>query len=764
MFCLQRRKVESGPGMRIMKLSSNTHRVFAASLFVLFLAQTAFSQEHRFAWFSPHTHSASGSIQLVEAVRSSGLNGVVLPAVLEGAACFPSQLLPGSPGETGLSELAETSRAAGLSVAVYLQTLIQPGDWESKSHVTRHHKEWLSADWRGEGLEALLNKPWSEGTGLEGLFFDPGLPRVREFLTGLVAEAARHLHPDWVILDLVRYPVPESPGELPRWSQPYGYHVAVRKEFERQWKADPAALVRDESKAVQAFGKERAEVLLAAWKEWRRESVTQFVREVRGMVKVEFPACRLAVVGNPDPYTARELALQDWAGWLREGLTDSVILPDHGPDASTILGMDLLPDDVRSRIWISSPIGKDAVERETFSRKLGRLPSFAGVVLFDASLLQQAELAAALSQIWRTASPAQTATEPIPSNSREEEEPQAKTAPAPVRALYGFQPESEPFKGLTPNQTAQKLKDFGFNAVFGGSSSPALRRALGISGIKRYAEFPIFVGKKHWEQDPECQPVASNGRKIKAQGWYAPVCPSTDWLRKEKLETLLRVLRDQELDGVWLDFIRYPVYWEEVPPFLAETCFCSRCLAGFGKKTGLRPEGNTLAEKAEWILRGHPSEWRRWRADNILEFVSVVSREAKKVSASVQVGAFVLPWKEDDYDNALYRIAGQDIGGFAQIVDRLSPMVYFHELGQKASWVEERAASIARETKIPVLPILQCFDQPTALKPGDLEEAIQASLKAPSAGVILFSQKHLESAKRWDLVKKSLAKEPGALP
>ena len=748
---------------------------------VIWLAGVSASQadQLRFVWFETRQNQvSSASAEMVDRLKTAGLSGVVVPAVVEGRAWYPSQLLPGPASSTETLAFTRFVRANGLGLAIYIQTFIHAGNPNESNHLVNAHPDWLSSDWRGASMAQLLSTTVPEPSTLDGFFLDPGLPRTKEFLLALTMEAIQSMQPDWLILDHVRYPIPSPWAKqgLPN-GQPYGFHPVPRKAFEADSGVDPAVLVRDASKTEVTLGGEEANRLRKDWNRRRMEELNTFIRSVHGQLRSNHPACHLAVVGFPDPVQAREELLQDWPQWIREDLVDAVILPDHSPEKSTAANLDLLSSDLRDHIWIScSASGRGDGAVLPFQALSGQ----PGVILFGGPSPvprneTQGSVAAtntgwapAISQETLSLPPIEYEETPQESESSGVSWPSLSGAELPasvpkagfdlkrVRALYAFQPDSPPFSGLTPNQITIKLKDLGFDAVFGGSSSPAIRRALQIGGIKRFAEVPLFVGEKHWQRDPVCQPVARSGRKVKKQGWYAPVCPNTEWLRKEKLETILRLVKDQEIDGIWLDFIRYPVYWEEVPPFLVDTCFCPVCLAKFERKTGLQPVANSTQEKAEWILTQHAEQWYRFRADSILEYVRTICDEVHKVNANAIVGAFVLPWREDEHEQALYRIAGQDLKGFGSTVDVLSPMLYFHELGRPATWVSERITELSQRLGVPIFPIVQCFDLPKPIPPEDLRTALSQGQAAPSKGIILFSQKHLETTRRWDLVKEVL--------
>jgi len=750
-------------------------------VFSLAGVSSSYGDQVRYAWFETRQNLVtSASAEIVNRLKSTGLDGVVVPAVVDGRSWYPSQLLPGPATTTENLKLTRFFHVNGLGLAVYFQTFIHGGNPNESNQLIKTHPDWLSSDWRGVSMETLISGTIAEPSTLDGYFLDPGLPRTKEFLLALIIEAVQVLQPDWVILDHVRYPIPSpwAKRDLPH-GQPYGFHPVPRKAFEADYGVDPAVFIHDASKSVTALGEEEANRLRRDWDRRRADEINTFIRSVQSQLRSNHPSCRFAVVGYPDPVQAREELFQDWPRWIREGLVDAVILPDNAADRSTTEVLGLLSSDLRGKIWISCSTNVPGNGMESRLRSISGQP---GVILFGGpgidSSRERATVKTTPPAAWQPTPPQEALSLP-PIESEEapqeaessgtswpvlnEREPavlmaKAEFPPGQIRALYAFQPDSSPFSGLTPNQIALKVKDLGFNAVFGGSSSPAIRRALQIAGIKRFAEIPLFVGEKHWQRDPGCQPVARSGRKVKKQGWYAPVCPNTEWLRKEKLETILRLVRDQDIDGVWLDFIRYPVFWEEVPPFLVDTCFCPVCLAKFEQKTGLRPVGNSTQEKAEWILKQSADRWYRFRADCILEYVRTVTDDVHKAKPQAIVGAFVLPWRQDEYEQGLYRIAGQDLEGFSTSVDVLSPMLYFHELGRPATWVSERVSELYQKLNVPILPIVQCFDLPKPIPPEDLRTALSQGQAAPSKGIILFSQKHLETTRRWQLIQEVLKK------
>jgi hypothetical protein len=303
---------------------------------------------------------------------------------------------------------------------------------------------------------------------------------------------------------------------------------------------------------------------------------------------------------------------------------------------------------------------------------------------------------------------------------------------------------------------AGKVIELGFNSVFGGAESALVRAALDQKGIGRFVEVPLFVGKSYWDKDPKTRPVTRDGSLLESAEWYYPICPNQDWVRAEKLTNIIALMEDEKPDGIWLDFIRFPVYWEQIPPNFRETCFCDACLNKFQTQSRLKVPGDTVTAKADWILREHSKEWYRWRADMILEMIDMVVSEVRKQNPGILVGAFVIPWEKGEYEEALYRVAGQDIDGIGKRVNVLSPMVYFQQLGKPMAWIGKRVADLNLQVECPILPIMQCFDKPGPLSSEELSNSLVQGMATPSRGVILFSQRHLETGKHWEVVQKQL--------
>ena len=318
-----------------------------------------------------------------------------------------------------------------------------------------------------------------------------------------------------------------------------------------------------------------------------------------------------------------------------------------------------------------------------------------------------------------------------------------------VRAIYGFRSDAEPFAGRTPDEAARQLLAWGCNAVFLKDEPAALIRTLHRQGIRCYREIGLFQGCRAWEEHPESRPVQADGTLLEKEEWYCGLCPNQPNLQQEKLQKIEEIAVTTEVDGIWLDFIRYPVHWESPEPRLPQTCFCPLCLEKFAADTRIAlPTGEPTARVASFILENHFEAWYRWRAEQITGFVRRAAEAAKGKNPEILVGLFSVPWFRGERDDAIWKVVGQDFPALAAHVDVFSPMVYHRMVGEPPQWIAACTGRLSRETHKPVWPIIQGCSVPDSLSKEEFQEAIRQAELQPSEGIIIFAMNHLVKEKR----------------
>ena len=307
-------------------------------------------------------------------------------------------------------------------------------------------------------------------------------------------------------------------------------------------------------------------------------------------------------------------------------------------------------------------------------------------------------------------------------------------------ALYGFSPGLAPFAGKSPTEQVGLLQSWGNTVIFGGYENAAFVDAAHNAGMAVYAEFGCFVGAHLWERFPASRPLTAGGGRMEPDGPYWGVNPAIGIVRQDRLQALERLLTDCYLDGVWLDFVRWPCHWEVHDPTLVQTSFDRETLARFSADAGVvLPVGDAPAV-AQTILSEMADAWTTWRCDQITSWVSQARDLVARVRPGALLGLFGVPWRLSDYDGAILTIIGQDYRALGPFIDVFSPMVYHTMCGFKPTWIGQVTEEIRALSGRPVWPIIQSVDDPSPLSAEEYGRALDVALGSPSsAGVLVFT-------------------------
>lgn len=319
---------------------------------------------------------------------------------------------------------------------------------------------------------------------------------------------------------------------------------------------------------------------------------------------------------------------------------------------------------------------------------------------------------------------------------------------SPVIALYGFSREDPRFKDKSEEEILGILRDWKINAVFGAYKDPKLATVLRNGDIRLYAEFGVFVGEHFWTDFPGSRPLTSEGSLLEKIDWYAGVNPSCEQVRQERLQSFTKILETYPLDGIWLDFIRWPGRWENPDPQLLSTSFDGPTLQKFSRDMGVELDTElSPGESAQVIGTRYREEWVDWRCRQVTGWVAEARAILNKEFPDIQLGLFGVPWV-NDFDNAIVNYFGQDYEALGEYVDVFSPMVYHHMCGRPVGWISEVSDWVNKTSGKDVLPIIQTVDEPGELSADEFGEAVRAAVSHPgSKGVILFNLRGLDDRK-----------------
>lgn len=213
--------------------------------------------------------------------------------------------------------------------------------------------------------------------------------------------------------------------------------------------------------------------------------------------------------------------------------------------------------------------------------------------------------------------------------------------------------------------------------------------------------------------------------------YYKFLCPSQPQVHEFLQRRVAELAAFDELDGIHLDYIRFPdvilaaalqpayniVQDREYPEY--DYCYCQTCREAFRAESGIAI--NDLEDPST------SAEWRQFRCDRITSLVNdrlvPVGRKAGK-----NMTAAVFPnWQNVRQEWHVWH------------VDAVLPMLYQSFYNEPVSWIgaQCRAGMERMQQKGASKPLYSGVFVP-ALDPAQLREAIEGSVDAGASGVALF--------------------------
>ncbi|HEX5668494.1 MAG TPA: hypothetical protein VFX73_06795 [Chitinophagaceae bacterium] len=310
----------------------------------------------------------------------------------------------------------------------------------------------------------------------------------------------------------------------------------------------------------------------------------------------------------------------------------------------------------------------------------------------------------------------------------------------------------QPFiKGVYGNpatllKAGYRFDSLGMNAVFVRSISlnADFFSTAKKQGCRVFVEFPTLNGKDYLKDHPEAWPINEKGLKADPADWFMGICATNAAFREFRARQLRDILDQFAVDGIFLDYVHWHAQFESDRPILPETCFCDRCTGLFSGYIGKNIPGETVADRASWILRHADVQWRAWRISILNGWVTDMKNILRAKRPQALLGIYYAAWYPGDHDSALGRILGIDVAGLAERADVLAPMLFHGMLARPPVWVgqyiEWLGGIIKQKPKQPLVwPIVQAHNKPGIITPEEFRTVMQEGSKSPSSGIMMFA-------------------------
>jgi uncharacterized lipoprotein YddW (UPF0748 family) len=262
---------------------------------------------------------------LVAATKAAHANAIVAQIVRRGDCfCLRSGLPVNesvAPGFDPLQALINTAHAQGVEVHAWT---IANAMWNNSAppkdpnHIFNLHGPSASGrdNWvmtRSDGA-SMLGDDW---------MIDPGHPDAAAWIANTAVSIVRNYDVDGINLDRIRYPDGNLGSLVPSW----GYN--------------PTAVARFRAETGRSDTPSNSD---PQWTQWRRDQVTGIVRRIYLETTALKPRIRVSAdvitygygpqtTGSWENTRAYAEQLQDWRGWLREGILDTAMLMNYKRDS-----------------------------------------------------------------------------------------------------------------------------------------------------------------------------------------------------------------------------------------------------------------------------------------------------------------------------------------------------------------------------------------------------------------------------------------------
>lgn len=210
--------------------------------------------------------------------------------------------------------------------------------------------------------------------------------------------------------------------------------------------------------------------------------------------------------------------------------------------------------------------------------------------------------------------------------------------------------------------------------------------------------------------------VSSTGKPL---NWLCPSHPENVAL---ELESILEIVTNYDVDGVHLDYIRYPG---------SHACYCEECRKRFTLATRLKLEEWPAAVLPK--TGNHGDRYIEWRTQQITRLVRLLSKRVREVDSNIKISAAVF----GAYPACVTSI-GQDWIAWAKAghIDFVCPMNYTENTDYFTELLVNQLALIPKD--VAVYPGIGATASNSLLRPDAVVEQIYLSRYLGASGWAIF--------------------------
>ena len=147
-------------------------------------------------------------------------------------------------------------------------------------------------------------------------------------------------------------------------------------------------------------------------------------------------------------------------------------------------------------------------------------------------------------------------------------------------------------------------------------------------------ENPLLKSHPQWRAVDRLGNLTSMQEKVQvSEKGYCYLCPANPEVHNLILGIYRDLLERYPIDGLQLDYIRYPAITHYNQGF----CYCDYCRKQFKMESGFDPMDISPDNKEAW------EKWKTWREDQVTSFIKKVRNLIDEVKPEVKLSAAVFP-------------------------------------------------------------------------------------------------------------------------
>ena len=318
------------------------------------------------------------------------------------------------------------------------------------------------------------------------------------------------------------------------------------------------------------------------------------------------------------------------------------------------------------------------------------------------------------------------------------------------------------------------LRAYGVNALLTESEtySEAVIAAAHDHGLSFYAGLACFSDHatdfRILDSRPELWPILETGERRPRMEWYIGLIPTDRTQQRAVLSTITSVARDYPIDGLFLDFVRWPLHWEielrPDQPRPRDSSFDSETLRLFETAAGIHlPPGLGSAKDIADRIRGrYFQQWVDFKCRVISDFVAEARDVLKATKPDAGLGVFAIP----EVDGSSEALTGQRMTDLAPLADWIAPMLYHNILLRPPRWIGPAVSKAVQVAGRKTLPVLQAdsnrdpgstADWGPPMSIGDWRLTLaEVASRTDVAGVIVFPGTSLIGNGRGELLREMI--------